>query len=445
MPPETVEAPTGVTIVHDRPAPAKLNGERRTEVLSPAELLSGARRQPQPGTARGDMRANLQKRSATATGLEAPEMKPAEQEERPGAAEAEGAELEEGQEQQEQVVEQQEQADAKPEAGKGKPGKINPFKELKAVRSENETLRKQLHEAKTAVLPENDRNLLTERATKAETRAKELEDEIRFTNYSKSAEFNEKFEKPYVDAWERAMRALKVTVDDGAGGRRPAAATDLQALTNMSLEDAQDHAEQIFGKFANVAMLHRDKILELYEARENALVDAKKNGGERQKKLQQQQDEFTTTLTKEIGKIHQEFTEAALKDPVASKYISPIKIDEGKQPTPEEKEWNDALEEGEKFVSDGWGKSPLERGISPEEKRLRVKRHVAIWHRAKAFKGLRLKFERLEKAHAQALKDLGEYKESTPGGGGRVAGNGAKAPVNARQSFHQRLQKVAAR
>ena len=68
---------------------------------------------------------------------------------------------------------------------------------------------------RAGVVPEQERTALTARVEKAEARAKELEDHIRYVDYEKSTEFKEKFDAPYVASWERAMSELsEITVTD---------------------------------------------------------------------------------------------------------------------------------------------------------------------------------------------------------------------------------------
>ncbi len=442
--PDTMEAPAGVNIVHDRPAPrAPAPTERRSAVVGPGEFL-GTMKKPAEGSAKSDFRKRLEQKA----GITPPAAKP---EERPGAGEetppADAPELETAEETKTPPT-TTETPPAKPAetaAGK-KPGKVNPWNELKSERQAHEATKAELHKMRLNMLPENDKSVLNKQIQDLSQKLKTYEDEIRFVSYEKSPEFEQQFNAPYEKAWKDATDELgQLTVDDGAGGQRFVSAKDIQALTNMNLADAKKHAVAVFGDFANEAMGHRKAIIDLYKKRSQAIDDAKTKGAEREQQKQTQTQEQVSALHKEIGGLHQQITQAAMADKAVAKYISPIVPAEGKTLTEEEQEWNRELEAGEKFVAEGWSRSPLEPGISKEEKANRVKRHVAIWNRAKAFRGLRLRYERAEKRLSELQKTLNEIQDSNPPAGGRVVGARTAAKKGAKQSFHDRLARVAAK
>ncbi len=94
--------------------------------------------------------------------------------------------------------------DSKLKTGDKKP---NPWTLVNSYKSRNNILEKEVAElrSKSAEPPKE----LTERLSAIEKRNQELENHIRFVDYSKSQEFVDKYQKPYEDAWARAITGLK--------------------------------------------------------------------------------------------------------------------------------------------------------------------------------------------------------------------------------------------
>lgn len=324
----------------------------------------------------------------------------------------------------------------------------NPWKlyeEEKKARAATET---ELQRLKSERLPENDRSALTERAAKAEQRAQELEDHIRFVDYQKSSEFQTKYEQPYVEAWNQAVSELsEITVADAAApnGQRPVTPDDIWTLVNLPLGQAQDIAEEAFGKFASVAMQHRASIKKLLLDRNKAVEEAKTKGGER---IKQQQDSLqlqTKQAVSEVSQLYQSVTDEIMKDPASSEFLKPFKAEEGQELPPEQKEWNEFLEKGYKLVDDGWSQNPLKPGLKPEERREIIARHAAIRNRAAAFGPLKRAHKRALKQISELQKQLDVYKGTTPLAGGRRANGTPSGPPDARSAFHKRLEGLVRR
>ena len=98
----------------------------------------------------------------------------------------------------------------------------------------------------------------------AEARARALDEEMRFIDYTKSSEFQDKYQKPYTNAWTRAeadLRELTVALEDG--NSRPATVQDLLLLANTPLGEARKLASAMFGDAADDVMAHRRIVREL--------------------------------------------------------------------------------------------------------------------------------------------------------------------------------------
>lgn len=210
----------------------------------------------------------------------------------------------------EQAEEQSEQPEVKPE---DKPAeepeetpRTNPQlrkayeeskKKLRARQDEIDKLKAEVQHLRSNPPPdEQEKRVIVEKLTAAEKRAQELEQEIRFTNYAKSQEFTEKYEKPYVEAWKKAVAELsELTVEQEDGSTRQATPSDLQMIAQMPLGEARKVAKQMFGDAADDVMAHRRVIKELAEAQSKALEEARTKGSEREKeqhiRMAQQREE----------------------------------------------------------------------------------------------------------------------------------------------------------
>jgi hypothetical protein len=321
----------------------------------------------------------------------------------------------------------------------------NPWHLLKAEKEARAAAEAEVQRVKSGVVPEQERTALTARVEKAEARAKELEDHIRYVDYEKSTEFKEKFDAPYVASWERAMSELsEITVTDpGTGQPRAVTADDLVKLANMPLQAAQDASDELFGKFASYAMTHRAEIKKMSAARAQALKDAREQGAQRETQTREQQTKQLTESVKFTRDTFKEINSAILADPKIGVDFQPIVPPEGQQLSAEETEWNDTLAAGYKLVDDGWAANPTAPNLTEDQRKMIIARHAAIRNRAAGWKPLKLKLRRVEKALAAAHKELEQYRESIPAAGGSVPSsrNGNGRPASARDSMWSNVER----
>lgn len=128
----------------------------------------------------------------------------------------------------------------------------------------------------------------------------EYEDNLRLTKYERSAEYLEKFQKPYQDAVAAAYRdvqELLVSTPDPQNPEnvteREATAEDFNEVYALPLGQATRLAKQKFGDAATIVLQHRAAIRRLAETAFAAVEDYKKKGleAETQTKAQQAQQE----------------------------------------------------------------------------------------------------------------------------------------------------------
>jgi hypothetical protein len=310
--------------------------------------------------------------------------------------------------------------------------KPSPWKIVDTVRAENAELRKQLAERKD--IPEKERTEYQERLTKAETRAKELEEEIRFVNYRKSDEFQKQYQEPYERAWKVAMSELGELTVKTPDGERAMTDRDMLELVNLPLARAREVAEQAFGSFADDILAHRITIRSLFEAQSAALDDAKKNGEAREKDRTEKYQRSMGTVQKAVTDHWNTVNESLVKDEVLGKLFRPVEGD---------KAGNDRLAKGFEMVDRAWKENPMDLSLTPEQRQEIIERHAAVRNRAAAFGRLRYQNEQLAKQVKDLEDRLKAYQSSTPPIGGDTPSSDGGQESSAKATVYGALRKLA--
>lgn len=262
-------------------------------------------------------------------------------------------------------------------------------------------------ESKAAELEELPK--VKERMTAAEKRAEEIETELRFANYERSQEYQDKYYKPFLDAYQSGRNKvgqLKIMQRTDEMGEitqpaRKATAEDFDALMRISDDaEAAEFADRMFGPMANLVIYHREKVMDLNNSRANAIEDYRKKGDERQQ-------QFETQSKAMQEKVRNTF-QASVKEGM-TKYPQWFKADDG----------------------DDQGKQVLEKGLlnadsvfsatnhSPEE---RAQIHAAFRNMAGAFPYVALKLHRAEGRIKELEEELKEFRASGPNESGERRG-----------------------
>lgn len=320
----------------------------------------------------------------------------------------------------------------------GKDGKKpNPWKLVEEYKGKASKAESELTELRKNITPENDRKALEERATKAEARAKQLEEHMTFVDYSQTEEFKSKYVEPYDKAWKVAMAELKdIKVSDGQGGDREVHPQDLLTIVNAPLAKARQMADEFFGSFANDVMAHRNEIRGLYDKQAAALEEAKKSGVTKKQQETEAQTKAMGDLTKTITTTWQQENEAVLKD---GKYGALFKPREG------DERWNQSLTKGYELVDKAFSQNPADPKLTAEERAAVIRRHAAVRNRAAAWGALRGEVESLTAANKALVEELAQYKETEPpNGAGRTPNGGTPAGGgSAKANMFQKLREKA--
>lgn len=328
--------------------------------------------------------------------------------------------------------------DSPQESGKGK--KVSAWKLVHQYKDKVADLEKQLADIKTAnpSKPGEPPKEFTERLTKAESRVKELEDEIRFTNYQKSPEFQDKYQKPYEAAWARAIKELnEVTVTDANGNTRAATAEDMLTLVNLPLGKAREVSDAMFGPFSNDAMNHRRAIKELFDAQQDAVKEAHTKAAEWEKTRHETMTKAMAEVEKSVGEIWTKANQDAAMDQKYGVYFTPRENDP---------EWNQRLAKGFEMVDRAFSDpNPRDPRLTAEQRQSIVERHAALRNRGAAFGPLRYENECLKKRVAELEKDNAQYKssEAPQGGGSKPQSKNGAAPTDPWARVREGLSKYA--
>jgi len=184
--------------------------------------------------------------------------------------------------------------DPEPKPTEGKPVKVQElrtaYETLKAkVTKEYEPALKRLPELEARVKEFESRDesagkATQERISAIERRNAELESHIKFVDYEKSTEYQDKFQKPYEEAWGNALRelrGLKMTTTDAQSGEdvtRDVTQADIAYFANLDPATRRTEINRLFPDDKEEVKRHINQISLLadqsHAAKEKARTDA---------------------------------------------------------------------------------------------------------------------------------------------------------------------------
>lgn len=311
--------------------------------------------------------------------------------------------------------------DAAPEKQR-KPGSLAEFREnYERTKKELETERKLKEELRIALTEGSKKEIAAAKAAlekeRDEIRAKyeEAETRVRHLDYTRSHDYQQKYQEPIKNAWAKASKAvaeLKVNNEDGT--RRDATSQDLTKILQISNgSDAREAAKAMFGEDAPDVMAMRRQILDLYESADEAVKDWKTKGDEAQERAHREAAEHNTKLETEFD---------GHLSSVRSKHPDIYDFD------PKDAESEKYVRETERFIDIALKGKGLPEGLSPQEKSRRIAINQAeIAARARAWAPQILARRRAE-AEVEKLKaEIAELRGTEPGPGGATVPAAATA------------------
>lgn len=279
-------------------------------------------------------------------------------------------------------------------------------------------LAKYQEQEKSGKLTDEEKKTFTEKLTAAEKRAKELDDHIKFVDYQKSSEYQEKYQKPFEDAYAAGREtAAQFKITDAEGNVRQATAEDFDAIMQISDPDAAAaKIEELFGtgvKAQNVSIA-RQKVMDTFTARKNALADFSKKGAEFFKQRSEQGQKLQAELA---GQFKAERDAGLERLP---QLFKPVEGDD---------KGNQILDSGYALADLAFGTLAAEEAAKlPKFVQERMvngklppvemaKLHAAIRNKAGAFDRVAYQNKQLKGQLAELQKQLDGFKKSQPGEG----------------------------
>jgi hypothetical protein len=295
------------------------------------------------------------------------------------------------------------------------------WKLLNSIKTENARLKKQLEqfaasdtEKKTLAeqLETHRKDLDTTRQEK-----KRIEDLLRFRDYQNTEEFQQNYVAPWENAWNEAAANLKgIKITDDSGNEREISKNDIQSISEMDIAAARDAIRKIVPDVQDASDVRRytDNIRTLTAKHKTALEKAwtesekwQKDQHTKQQQAVEDRNRLFQTVHEENSTLFKQFDEEAK---TKQEYLKPIEGDE---------EWNQKIEQAEKFVNESLVSNPNDPKLNKEQRAEMIRRNTAVIHRAKMFGPLKLENKRLKSQNAELQKKIAAYGESEP-----KAGNG---------------------
>ena len=273
----------------------------------------------------------------------------------------------------------------------------------------------ELEAIKSKPADDSEKKALQERLAEREKRLADMESEMRFRHYESSQEYKERYEQPFIDAFQTGRQkaaSLKIVerkneeTGETISAARQATATDFDRIAMIADDDAATElAHEMFGNKAPLILYHRERVQELNNAKVKAVEDYRKQGSEREKQFTEQSRQQREKM---VGMFNQMTSQAVEKFP---ELFKPVEGDD---------KGNELLKKGFDLV-DAIFKADVSQ-IPPDKL---VAMHAAIRNRAAGFGRLLHQKRGLEARVAELEKELAEYQGSEPG-----AGDGDGKPKN---------------
>ncbi len=393
----------------------------------PAEAASEVAASPEQGAPLNDAFSMIDRMIETGEGrMDEPGDKKAP----PPAKDKKAAPAKETPEQPEETPEQPADAKDKQQQPQDKP---KPEKAA-SLRENYDRVKKELAEVKAkheAVLKEKaqpkddpEKKQLSERLTAAEKRTKELEEKLRYADFTETDDYKNNYWKPYEQSYidgratTAGLKTLEIKNDMGevVQPSRQATARDFDIIMSKDDEEAAEHIEKLFGNGAKAGLVlsARRDAQKALAAADRAKMEYKTKGAERHKLASEQ----TSAQQKQIA----EDFRNAIKSGVEKypKLFKPIEGDD---------KGNAMLQEGSMVADLAFGViDPADMGKLPQwiQSRLvdgqlppqeMVNLHSAIRNMAADYNRRAFKNTQLEKQVKELQEKLDEYEKSEPPSG----------------------------
>lgn len=260
-------------------------------------------------------------------------------------------------------------------------------------------------------------------------RMEEIDQDMRYLDYTRSQEFKDKFEKPLQNALADAYEEIKeFGVQQEDGTVRVATERDFNEILAATPEQVRRLAKDKFGEYANDVLAMRRRVVDIRRAadRESSKYREESKTRESQRLAKEVQDrELQDKLWQKAN------SEVVTKYP---QYFGKVEGDE---------ELNTALQKGYELV-----KLAHDPNLSLEE---RIERRAVGLHKQAAFGAMQIRLKRALDRTKELEAIVAEYEKSEPGEGKVPSTSGETRPTNGAPEGYEdidsaigRMPKIAA-
>lgn len=319
----------------------------------------------------------------------------------------------------------------KPEPSE-KPEKMAPkqlreaYEALKAKHTALETEHETFKKAASQPKDDPEKKEIAERAERYQKLAQERENELKFAKYERSEEYQEKYYKPYEQAFGSGRaEAAAIKVTDAEGNVRQGTPEDFDTYMFISdPESAADFAEKVFGKHKSTMEYWRNQVRALGSKSQSAIEEFRKKGSEREKEWSENSAKAQKAATEYWSKLNSTALE---------KYPALFKAAD------EDAKGKELLTKGftlaDRAFSDG---KPTKDGDKPLNPAELLQLRSAMRNKFAAF-DYQVHLRRQAESRVKALEaELEQYKKSEPGSGD----GGGERPVGD-ESWESQIEALA--
>ncbi len=243
-------------------------------------------------------------------------------------------------------------------------------------------------------------------------RVADYENELKFTQYEKSQEYKEKYQKPFETAYlagRSKAAALKIVERKGDDGEvlqqtRKGTAEDFDALMSITDDDvAAEKAVELWGNKAPLILYHREEANKLNGQASNAVKEYREKGAEREKQLNEQREKWQKDAS---SMVEREMAAAVEKYPAFFK------------PDDADPKGNTLMDQGrelmERVIKNGAPMRDGQKQMTHEELAAAV---AKVRNGAMAFPRVAYKLNQALKENKDLKAKLAEFETSVPGNG----------------------------
>lgn len=269
---------------------------------------------------------------------------------------------------------------------------------------------------------------LEERSAKLEKDLEDREQRLIQTDYRSSSEFQEKYEKKGLDAYNRAIgdvKRLQVKIVDGDGNEsmRPATENDFNALRALPPYEQDKKINEMFGTSAWRVSDHMRTLEKLEHEANEALASAKTKADENRRNFEKQNAERSTEFKTHSDRAIEELAKTH------ANYFAP---------DPTNPEATAALERGLKYVDES-----AMNGSKMSPKDL-AETTAMIRFLAGSAPRLMTEVNQLRAQLATKDEELSKYRKSSPGSAPSPTGAPKAAPIEEKRGIGAIKEMLAA-